>query len=123
MYQIAVCDDDIYFLDKFTKTLLYAWGEEQVEIQTYQDGQTLLEDVERGNRYQVFFLDIQLASENGIDVARKLKIYSSDSVLIYVSAMEECIFQTFQTFPFWFVRKGKLDEDLRQMLPELRKQM
>ena len=122
MYRIAVCDDETEFLDQFTVQLTEIFSTEQNLIHTYQSGRELFYALDHGKTYDVFFIDIQIAGENGITLAQQLYIKQKESILIYISAMEQYVFQPFQTELFSFIRKEKMRKDLQEMMPELQKE-
>lgn len=75
MIRIAVCDDDEYELRTLTK-LLEAYSSERtldIHISTFLNGFSLLDTIDRGEDFDIAFLDIIMPDENGIDIARSIR--------------------------------------------------
>ncbi len=64
--------------------------------------------------YDVLFLDIDMPEEDGITFARRLKLQNNFTPVIFVSAREDRMFDTFSVQPFGFVRKSRLIADLNE---------
>lgn len=46
--------------------------------------------------YDIFFLDIDISGDNGIEVARKIRSYKEDAIIIYFSFREDLVFNAMQ---------------------------
>ena len=91
--KIKIIDDDIQFMDSLKNTLT---GEfDHVLI----DGSTSFEDE---YDYDIYFLDIDMPY-NGLEMARKIKSFNDDIIVIFVSFREDLIFEALQTFPYYFI--------------------
>ena len=54
-------------------------------IQIYQNGHTLLQDYDTGTKFDIIFLDIEMSSVSGMEVADKIRKMDSDVFLIFVT--------------------------------------
>ena len=109
--KIKIIDDDIQFMDSLKNTLT---GEfDHVLI----DGSTSFEDE---YDYDIYFLDIDMPY-NGLEVARKIKQFNDDIIVIFVSFREDLIFEALQTFPYYFLRKKYLQEELPIVINKIKK--
>ena len=73
----------------------------------------------------IFFLDIDLKSnitgldladlkeKNGIKIAEKIRENNSNAIIIFVSAMNDMIFDSLIVQPFYFIRKDNFDRDMK----------
>lgn len=106
---IVIIDDDDSFLKLFrSKVLFYSrkiFDNVQIDIST---DISILEN----NMYSIYFLDIDLIEENGIDIARKIKKTNSNVKIIFTSSNKNLIFNAITVQPFYFIRKSDLDNDL-----------
>ena len=59
----------------------------------------------------IFFLDIDLKENNGIKIAEKIRENNSNAIIIFVSAMNDMIFDSLIVQPFYFIRKDNFDRD------------
>lgn len=67
----------------------------------------------------IFFLDIDMPNINGIILAKKIKNINNKSLIIFVSYREDLIFEALQTFPYYFLRKKHLEQELPILLNRL----
>ena len=120
--RIAVCDDEAPALRKITKRLDACMREAGVSAQiiSFTDAKGLLESLVTQS-FEAFFLDIDMPEKNGIDLAQELKEKDPDAILVFVSAREEFVFESFRVHPFAFVRKGRLEADLARVTRDLAK--
>lgn len=115
--KIAVCDDEIHFLNRFCKLISKVITGEIEKIDSYSDAQALLASE---TVYDLIFLDIDMPELNGIDAARQFS--GSDTVVIFVSSKESLVFEAYNsTDSFGFVRKDKISTDLPEVIARLQK--
>ena len=69
--------------------------------------------------FDAFFLDIDMPGQNGIDLACDLQKRNKDTPVIFISAKEEYVFESFRVHPFAFVRKHRLASDLALAVRDL----
>ncbi|NLP26773.1 MAG: response regulator transcription factor [Clostridiales bacterium] len=119
MLQIAVCDDDKVFLN----TLVEAIGKILFElnlpsnIQSFIYGSELIANVKKDNAcYDIIILDIDMPRLNGKETAKQLRELNSSFKLIFISSMNNEVYNTFQYYADAFVPKNMLNQLLK---PEL----
>ena len=84
---IAICDDEKIYRDSL-QNMITDWMQahncmDEVNISLYQSGEDLIDDWNRGQRFHLLFLDIEIPGEmNGIKVAKQ--IYATDPYLAIV---------------------------------------
>lgn len=84
MVRVAICDDDKNFAGGL-ETLVMEEAEimgVQIETEVFFDGKPLLKELERGTRYDLMFLDIEMEHINGIEVARSIRGMDKTVLLI-----------------------------------------
>lgn len=120
MLKIAVVDDDnnyILIIKNELSNILSRLSYDKYEIQTFTDGETLLES---NGRFDLFLLDIDMPTINGFDLADKFSrnnVSGGDgSSIIYISNYEDLVFESFKYSPLRFVRKKKLKDDLEEAI-------
>ena len=91
MLRIAVCDDDTRFTGELEEMVRREAAETGISVDTevYSDGDTLVADIEKGYRYDLIFLDIEMERVNGINAARQIRRTDRSALLIYVSNYEQ----------------------------------
>ena len=108
MINIAICDDDIGFTGKFEQMLLTIKNIEHIELEpeVYLDGKELIENIdERGKKYDLLFLDIEMNEMDGLTAARKIRKKDEMTILIYVTSHESYAVEAYDVQPFQFLVK------------------
>lgn len=105
--KIAVCDDNKHFTADLEKMVRREAADAGISVETeaYYDGDTLIADIEKGYRYDLIFLDIEMERVNGISAARKIRRIDRSTLLIYVSGYEQYLKELFEVEPFRFLSK------------------
>lgn len=97
---IAVVDDE-----KAIREHICALIEEQKpesRIEAYSTGEELIAS---GKRFDIVFLDIQMDGMNGIEAARNLRQRQEDTVLIFITGIEEHVFDALDLYAFHYLLK------------------
>ena len=87
MIRIAVCDDEKYFREKIGALLQeYSSAREfGINVESFASGEEFLAS-EKKEMFDVIFLDINMEGMNGIETAQKIRQFSEDIVLIFITA-------------------------------------
>ena len=118
--RLAVCDDEAPVLSYLTDQIRKEFGkydlcaEADIFISPVE-----LEKVLREKSYDVYFLDIDMPKMNGLELARILREQREEIPLVFVSAREEYVFQSFEVHPFSFVRKSRFKQDMEKAVCDL----
>lgn len=88
MLEIAVCDDEEYFLtqekewiSQYMKRLGY-----EFRIDTFASGVEFMAVGDKVSKYDIMFLDINMEEMNGLETARKIREYTKDAYIVFVTA-------------------------------------
>lgn len=116
MLRIAVCDDDIRFTAELEEMVRREAAETgtAADTEAYFDGGTLVADMEKGYRYDLIFLDIEMERVDGINAARQIRRMDRSALLIYVSGYEQYLKELFEVEPFRFLSKPVDGEKFRR---------
>ena len=71
----------------------------------------------------VLFLDIQMSGKNGMETARELRRRHEDTILIFVTAMSEYVFEAFDVDALHYLIKPFSDEKLQEVLDKALRQL
>ena len=117
--RIILCDDDTVFTQVFEKRLLTVFKKYGItpEIVSAHTGVEALREITR-RPTDVLFLDIDMPEKDGFSVAEELSAMPSKPLIIFLSGMEDLVYQSFAFQPFWFLRKTHLEE-----LPQVTEKM
>ena len=117
MVNIYICDDSVDFRQMLGQALkkqiplifpdTLKW---KIEAE-FDSGKELLKHVET-NSVDVLFLDIDMPEMNGFELAKQIMIKNKEAVIIFVSGFDNYVYQVFEFFPFAYLRKSHLLEEL-----------
>lgn len=117
---ILIIDDEYDFAENLKKELeKYYTENEKIEILTGFDTIFLA-----NNNIETLFLDIELGSQNGIDLAVEYYRYNQcDNApdIVFVSSHDNYVHHSFVAMPLYFIRKEKLIPDLKECMQLLKK--
>lgn len=115
MFTIAVCDDDMQERMQEVQIVKNIFSQKELEagIEEFQTGQHFL-DVLHRVPYDIVLLDIQMGEVSGFTLAEELYKITGGENIIFVSSMENLVFESIHFRPFRFVRKSHLEEELTE---------
>lgn len=107
MFEIAVCDDEILVTADIEKMLENLAPKLAIElnIDIFYDGSTLVDYINRGKRYDIIYLDIEMIKQNGVDAAREIRKRDQKVLIIYVTSHESFAKEVFEVSAFRFITK------------------
>lgn len=107
MLKIAVCDDEIR-MTSYIESLLLDCSREfdiSVDVDIFYTGKALLEYIENNNKYDMLYLDIYLRNENGVEIARKIRMIDKKLIIIFVTNYEGFAKEAFEVDAYRFISK------------------
>ncbi|MCM1134356.1 MAG: LytTR family DNA-binding domain-containing protein [Clostridium sp.] len=108
--RIAICDDEKEIRDLLSVKIKKLYPE--ANLCFYADGEELLSS---GEEPDILFLDIQMPGIGGMEAARRLRAYSERTILIFVTALEDYVFQAFDVGAFHYLVKPFTDEKFAEV--------
>ena len=115
--RIAICDDEKNIRELIASKVLKQYPE--AEIVFFSSGEELLLS---DKNIDILFLDIQMSGRNGMETARELRKKDKTVVLIFVTAVEEYVFQAFDVGAFNYIVKpiddGKFSDVFHRAVDE-----
>ena len=88
--KIAVCDDEKIIREDIARKVELLYPETALFL--FENAAKLLASEEI---FDIIFLDIQMDGISGMDAAKTLRERGNNAVLIFVTALEEYVFQAF----------------------------
>lgn len=123
MYEIAICDDDAVFLDRFRRQLTAALERRDVpaRLTAFSGPSALLKAIEDDQKFDLLFLDVVYArSEQGIRLAGLLKKREYPADIIFMSTNPEYAVASYDVEAIHYLVKpvedGRLDAALDRFL-------
>lgn len=109
--RIAVCEDEKEMRDMLVEKVRKFYPSWQ--INGYSSGEEVLAEQEPAD---ILFLDIQMPGMNGMETARALRKRDKKMILVFVTAIEEYVFQAFDVGAFHYLVKPFTDEKFAYVL-------
>lgn len=114
MIRIAICDDEDIICSKLENNIKNACLALHIEfeINIYNSGEAIINNLSVDNKYNLFFLDIEMENFNGIDVSDYIrnKLNDESAQIVFVSGKNGYDRQLFAFRPFAFIEKP-FDQD------------
>ncbi|MBQ6806923.1 MAG: response regulator transcription factor, partial [Lachnospiraceae bacterium] len=109
--RIVICDDEKNIRELIANKVAKQYPD--AEIISFQSGEELLLS---DKHIDILFLDIQMSGRNGMETARELRKKDKGVILIFVTAVEEYVFQAFDVGAFNYIVKPIDDEKFKDVL-------
>lgn len=116
---IAVCDDEAKILEEIASFIKQEFP--QSKVQAYSSGDTFISSSQE--RPDVLLLDIDMPGMSGMEVASLLAQEKAQTLIVFVTAHDELVYDSFKYHPFAFVRKKYLADELRNVLNDCKKEI
>ena len=115
--RIAICDDEKNIRELIANKVAKQYPDAEIII--FQSGEELLLVDES---IDILFLDIQMSGIDGMETARELRKKDKRVILVFVTAVEEYVFQAFDVGAFNYIVKpiddGKFSDVLHRAVDE-----
>ena len=115
--RIAVCDDEKETRDIFTEKIRKLYPE--ADLSLYQSGEEMLSS---SGEPDILLLDIQMPGKDGMETAKELRRKNKKAIIIFVTALDDYVFQAFDVGAFHYLVKpfddGKFAEVLRNAVKQ-----
>lgn len=116
---IAFCDDDAAFrglLRRTAEQTLSAAGFSVVCMESASADEFL--QAVGHLRFDLIFLDIDMPDTDGIRLGEQLRRQGCQSDIIYISNMDDKVYEIFPVHPWAFIRKSRCSQELPDVLSE-----
>lgn len=115
--RIAVCDDDKEIRDMLAEKIGKLYPE--ADLWLYRSGEELLSSDKEPD---ILLLDIQMPGKSGMETAKELRRKSRKAIIIFVTALDDFVFQAFDVGAFHYLVKpfddGKFAEILQNAVEQ-----
>ncbi|OLS03034.1 LytR/AlgR family response regulator transcription factor [Tissierella creatinophila] len=126
MFNIAICEDDKNFALELNKTIYRKFLNYNLKckIQIFYSGEDILHNIfDLGERYDIIFFDIELPGVDGIEVAKNIRYLDEDSIFIFITYLNEKVYEALNLNIFHFIRKDYFHKEIDNILELLIKKL
>ena len=104
---IAICDDEDAIAAQIEDIIQKLSKDKGLPVETdvFLSGEKLEERLLSGIRYDLLFLDIQMEGRNGLELAKNIHEMDENAIIVFVSAHEAHVWDSFAFSPLDFIRK------------------
>lgn len=111
MFYIAICDDDKKSVSilKEKMSLVLKKNNIVADISLYTQSQILQYDIQEGEYFDLILSDIEMPHMDGMHLARYVKQYLSDVIIIFITSHTKYAIDAFELAIFRYVPKNSLN--------------
>ncbi|MBQ7573151.1 MAG: response regulator transcription factor [Clostridia bacterium] len=121
--KIAICDDDKDYINTIEKYIDDV-GENGIECDTYYSGEELIVAyTDKGLKYDIIFLDMEMDGLNGIETANKIRETDENALIIFITSYKQYVFESFKCSPFRFLLKPVEYDEFERVLRDAQKKL
>lgn len=122
MIRIAICDDDLNFLDSFERLLTRSFADvgQRPMISKFSEGKSLIKKVEKENQiFDIIFLDVEMPGVHGFIVAQRLREVSPPFILVFTTYIENQSREGYLYGAFRYVFKNNLEDEISEAVASI----
>lgn len=112
---IAICDDEKIILNELSELIKTEFQKEDIEVKIsiFEKGEEILQSSINYN-FDVIFLDIELNTINGLEIAKKLRKLSYNNLIVFITSFMDYVFDGYKTDAFRFILKNNMEDGLSE---------
>lgn len=114
MIHIAICDDDRKYAEEIESMVKECCGEADglCHGEIYEGSAELMEEIGKGEYFDIFLLDIEMPGMGGMELAAKIRDILPQTIIIFITSYEKYVFQSFEVQPYRFIPKKRVADML-----------
>ena len=124
--KIALCEDDNVQAELFGRLLdrIAQRLNMNVELDIYNSAEDLKIEFDKepelyNRKYEVYFLDIELGEDSGIELADYIKSMYKDAVIVFITSHTDYMQNAFDLHAYNYIVKPASDERLSKILKDI----
>lgn len=117
MLKIAICDDEKSQINLLRSILSIHLDLKGLDYTIYEfnSGENLIDSISNEN-YDIIFSDIEMGTLNGVETAKNIRVSNKKSLIIFVTAYPDFVFQGYEVKAFNYILKPYKPEKIGQVL-------
>lgn len=121
--KIAIVDDEKEMLDIIQTVVLEM--KENVVCNVFQKAMNLLEQIEDGKQFDVYFLDVEMPQITGLDLAKRIRKSQNSAYIVFISSYEKFVLKSYDTDikAYYYILKEQMKDKIPVVLSEISKEL
>ena len=118
MMQIALCDDDQTSLN-FLEEKIIGYAKEKkmhLYVDKFNCAKELRKQIEAGEIYQIYFLDMIMPEINGVELAEDIRKKDQKAIIIYLTFFMDYAFYAFRVFAQRYLLKPMKQKEFEEAM-------
>ena len=118
MFNVSICDDSKYDIDKIKNALGMYSKRKHVElsISEFSNPEMLMYEIEDGKIADIFILDVEMPNMDGFELADKIREHTETSIIIFLTSHDEMASMGYKSKALRYVIKLNLERDIEEAL-------
>lgn len=118
MFNVSICDDSKYDIDKIKNALGMFSKRKHVElsISEFSNPEMLMYEIEDGKIADIFILDVEMPNMDGFELADKIREHTETSIIIFLTSHDEMTSMGYKSKALRYVIKLNLERDIEEAL-------
>lgn len=118
MFNVSICDDSKYDIDKIKNALGMFSKRKHVElsISEFSNPEMLIYEIEDGKIADIFILDVEMPNMDGFELADKIREHTETSIIIFLTSHDEMASMGYKSKALRYVIKLNLERDIEEAL-------
>lgn len=119
--RIAIVDDETDFSRKVKQELKNI--SHSVAVECFPGGSGLLARLEEHSGFDLCLLDVEMPDMTGIDLARKIRMFSKEIIIIFLTSHEKYAVVGYTCHAYGYITKDNWKNDLMKLLKQIQDEM
>ncbi|MGV8145692.1 MAG: LytR/AlgR family response regulator transcription factor [Alkaliphilus sp.] len=120
--KIALCDDEpiqVELIKSYVRSMEVEFKVEYIEANS---GEELLEKI-KGEKVDIFFLDIQMSGLNGVETAKEIRENDNEAIIVFMTGFKKYALEAFELNAFHYLIKPIMIDKFRNMMKKISKRL
>lgn len=118
MLQIAICDDELFYREKLENLLKQYLHKKELccSISAFSSGEEFLERYADRIKYDIVFLDISMEKLDGVQTAKQIRAFHSDTAIVFVTAFIDYALEGYKVDAVRYILKDTMDQAVTECM-------
>ena len=114
--KIGICDEDSFFIREVRNRLQsFSASGDGLHVSDFSSAEELIDYYRSSGYFDVLFIDIGMKGINGIEAAEIIRALSPRTIVIFVSALSDYIFDAVRLETLYFLAKPVKESDFNEV--------